>query len=237
MSILVVCPKCACKLNVPESMAGRKVGCPQCAQHLTVPAGVSGRPQTETLSAPPPRSGGAPKLNRPPLPVPPPRVNQTAAVSSPARSVPAGNGASATGTGWRVGLIAVSASAILAVGVLGVALLRSKTGPGGEARAAGTAAGEQVADASPSSANDADQQKPDSSSSKKRGKAASSAKKDADSDDAPSSSSSRADAGQRVYRNMLKSAVFIINFEVLPNKRRVVSSGSGSLVDRETAWC
>jgi S1-C subfamily serine protease len=216
VSILVVCPTCASKLKVPEKMAGEKVGCPKCSRSLSVPAGSAGQ-------------GGAENTNPGKLRILPSEVSNTSQRPRPAayesvkaiEAEPPAHDVAASGhslsTGTLLALILGSGGAVIAVLVLGFALLRGKAeGPGGVSTT------EVSAD-----------QKSDSSSSKKKSKsAASSSKKDAESDDSPPASSSRADAGQRVYRGLLKSAVFIINFEVLPNRRKVVTSGSGSLIDK-----
>src|SRR5262249_24669219 len=129
------------------------------------------------------------------------------------------------GAGTLLALVFASGGAIIAILVLGVALLRGKPGPAAErggvpvavmdrnGTQGGTAPTEEESEhgtASPSESVAGADQAPDSTPSKKKSRSSTS-KKDPEGDDAPSASSSRADAGQRVYRNLLKSAVFIIN--------------------------
>ena len=226
MSILVVCPSCGSKLKVPESMAGNKVACPKCAQHMSVPRGVAGRPLTEVLEAQevriqPVRTMQVPRgARQPSYPI--------------AEKVVEDSSEHTSRSGSFLGLILACGGAVAVLALVGlVLLLRGRAGSAGEPRPDGHALAPAIGESAPSSseAEPVDASKSDSSSKKKS--KSSGAKKDADGEDAPPASSTRADAGQRVYRNMLKSAVFIINFEILPNKRKVVSSGSGSLIDRE----
>jgi S1-C subfamily serine protease len=214
MSILVVCPACACKLKVPERMAGEKVACPKCAQRLIV-------------------SGQQPAILDAKVVPPPPRATQSGyPVGAKAVAVtgdlepgrPAGHG-------WSLAVGLAGGSAVLAAGVLGFALLRNKPSPTNDAPA--EAKGSTVVAVANHEQATSEAKKPESSQnpSKKRGRSSTS-KKESEGDDPAPASSSRADAGQRVYKNLLKSAAFIINVEVLGNRRKVVTSGSGSLVDR-----
>ena len=66
---VVPCPGCAKKLNVPESVAGKRVRCPGCQRVLTVPAAAVPSPPSPSVPTPAPRP--APVPNEMPTPMPP----------------------------------------------------------------------------------------------------------------------------------------------------------------------
>ncbi len=49
MPISVACPKCAAKLNAPDSAAGKKVKCPKCAAVVVVPEPLPAQPEFEVV--------------------------------------------------------------------------------------------------------------------------------------------------------------------------------------------
>ncbi len=137
------------------------------------------------------------------------RRSSGAAIPMVERVVPAAaapkNSGGGLGTGGLIAIIAGAGGVVVVVVVLALVLFRGSPTSRSRARSA-----------------DSDR---DSS-----GKAT---RKESDGEDAPApASGSRADAGQRVYRNLLKSATFIINQEII-GKEKVWVTGSGSLIDKE----
>jgi tetratricopeptide (TPR) repeat protein len=66
MSIIIICPKCQCKMSVPDSLAGKHGKCSKCKSPVIVPGGSNGtavapsKPMDQAPSAPPAPSIPAP---------------------------------------------------------------------------------------------------------------------------------------------------------------------------------
>ncbi len=83
MPIIIICPKCQCKMSVPDSLAGKHGKCSKCKGPVTVPAGSNGTaaaPLKPDDKAPP--ATPAPPVPKAAMPAPPP--GPPAAAAAPA---------------------------------------------------------------------------------------------------------------------------------------------------------